>query len=139
MKLKTTIGLAVAGLMATSCATNQAALADVNGIHGEWKITHANGVSTKEGTSPATITFTQDGKINGCATVNQFFGDYVYNGRDLTFNHMGLTRMMGLGHSMEIERNVIDALNTTKSASVSKDKATFYNEKGEQTLVLKRK
>ncbi len=139
MKLKKTLCLAFAGLMAASCATNQTAIADVSGIHGEWQITHANGMSTKEGTEPATITFSSDGKVNGCATVNRFFGDYDYNGRALTFGHMGLTRMMGMGHSMEIERNVIDALNTTKSASVSKDKATLYNEKGEKTLVLKRK
>ncbi len=139
MKLKKTLGLALAGLMVAGCATHQAALADVNTIHGEWQITHANGMSTKEGTDPATISFSEDGKVNGCATVNRFFGDYEYNGRTLTFGHMGLTRMMGMGHSMEIERNVIDALNTTKSASVSKDKATFYNDKGEKTLVLKRK
>ncbi len=139
MKLKNVFALAAAGFMAVGCATNQAALADVNDIYGEWDITMANGVSTKKGTSPATITFSEDGKVNGCATVNRFFGDYEFNGRTLTFSHIGLTRMMGMEHSMNIERNVIDAVNTTASASIGKNKVTLYNSKGETTMVLKRK
>ncbi len=139
MKLKNVFALATAGFMAVGCATNQAALADVNDIYGEWDITMANGVSTKKGTSPATITFSEDGKVNGCATVNRFFGSYEFDGRTLTFSQIGLTRMMGVGHSMNIERNVIDAVNTTASASIGKDKVTLYNSKGETTMVLKRK
>ncbi|MFI3278142.1 MAG: META domain-containing protein [Rikenellaceae bacterium] len=42
-----------------------------------------------------TITFGEDGKVNGLAECNRFFGDYATSDKkELKFDHMGMTRMM---------------------------------------------
>jgi len=107
-------------------------------IQGEWSIIEAKGISTKEGTRPATINFTADGKVNGCATVNSFFGDYTFDGQNLSFDHLGLTRMMGMEHSMKIEDAVIDAINKTKTVAVKKGKVEFYDAEGNKVIELKK-
>lgn len=125
------------GMMA-SCNSSKTTAVDPASIVGEWSIVEAQGVSTKEGTRPATITFTADGKVNGCATVNSFFGDYVFDGKALSFDHLGLTRMMGMEHSMKIEQAVVDAINKTKSASIEGGSVIFFDAEGNKVLELER-
>lgn len=124
------------GMMA-SCNSSKT-VADPASIQGEWSIVEAKGISTKEGTNPATITFTADGKVNGCATVNNFFGDYTFDGQNLTFDHLGLTRMMGMEQSMKIEDAVVDAINKTKTATVEEGKAEFFDAEGNKVIELKK-
>jgi heat shock protein HslJ len=76
--------------------------------------------------------------VNGCATVNSFFGDYTFDGQNLSFDHLGLTRMMGMEHSMKIEDAVIDAINKTKTVAVKKGKAEFYDAEGNKVIELKK-
>lgn len=123
--------------MMASCNSSKS-VTDPASIQGEWSIIEAKGISTKEGTRPATITFTADGKVNGCATVNSFFGDYTFDGQNLTFDHLGLTRMMGLEHSMKIEDAVVDAINKTKTATVEEGKAEFFDAEGNKVIELKK-
>ena len=130
--------LLVVGMTVVGCNSNKAVVSDPASIHGEWNIVEAKGLSTEEGTHPATITFTADGKVNGCATVNNFFGDYTFDGKSLMFDHLGLTRMMGMETSMKIEDAVVDAINKTKTATVDGDKATFFDADGNKLLELER-
>lgn len=139
--MKKFFGGALASLLAigmVSCNFGKSALADPASLQGEWTIVEAKGISTKESTRPATITFTADGKINGCAAVNSFFGDYTFDGKTLSFDHVGMTRMMGDEESMKIEDAVIDAINKAKTAEVQKDKATLFDAEGNEVIELKK-
>lgn len=125
--------LIVAVLMVMgSCATQKSAKLD-----GEWLITNACGVNTQGGDSDAFIKFDGNGKVNGNATVNSFFGSYTTNGNSLTFGTVGMTRMMG--RSMEMEDAITKALNSTATVKVEEDNATIYDKDGNAVMNLKRK
>lgn len=130
--------LLVASMAVVGCNSNKSVVADPTSIQGEWTIVEAQGVSTEGGTHPATITFDAEGKVNGCATVNNFFGEYTFDGKNLSFDHLGLTRMMGMDHSMKIEEAVVDAINKTKAAEVEEGKATFFDAEGNKLIELKK-
>lgn len=131
--------LLATGLLVASCNSGKTAVADATSLQGEWSIVEAKGISTKDSERPTTITFSADGKINGCAAVNSFFGDYKFDGKVLSFDHVGMTRMMGMEQSMKIEDAVIDAINKTKSATVEKGKATLFDADGNRVIELKSK
>ena len=133
--MKKFFGGALSSLLAigmVSCNSGKSALADPASLQGEWTIVEAKGISTKESTRPATITFTADGKMNS------FFGDYTFDGKTLSFDHVGMTRMMGDEESMKIEDAVIDAINKAKTAEVQKDKATLFDAEGNEVIELKK-
>ena len=75
---------------------------------------------------------------DSCAAVNSFFGDYTFDGKTLSFDHVGMTRMMGDEESMKIEDAVIDAINKAKTAEVQKDKATLFDAEGNEVIELKK-
>lgn len=106
-------------------------------LDGEWLITNACGVNTQGGDSDAFINFDGNGKVNGNATVNTFFGSYTTSGNTLTFGTMGMTRMMG--GSMKMEDAITDALNNTATWEVNNDEATIFNKEGKPVMTLKRK
>lgn len=139
MKKGVFASLLATGMIVVGCNSGKTVVADAASLHGEWSIVEAKGISTKDGTRPATITFSADGKVNGCATVNSFFGEYKFDGKTLSFDHLGLTRMMGMEHSMKIEEAVVDAINKTKSATVKKNKATLFDAEGNKVIELRSK
>lgn len=130
------VPIAAFGLVLCSCSPSEKTTTDASSIIGEWSILKADGVSTKEGANPATISFDSEGKINGCASVNRFFGSYKFDGKKLTLDQIGLTRMMG--PNMEIEDAVIKAINSVNSAKINSNKATLFDDEGVEIMKLKR-
>lgn len=119
-----------------ACAIATVACADRSAdISGRWSIETACGMSTEGADTPAFISF-EDGRVNGNASVNSFFGEYSRRNDRLTISRVGMTRMMG--GSMEIEQAVIDAVNSIASLKVEGDKATAYNAEGEAVMTLAR-
>lgn len=123
-------------LMLGSCGTckNQNMKTDITGT---WTIVEAMGKSTVGGDSEAVITFSSDGKLNGNATVNAFFGDYSFKTGTLSFSNVGMTRRMG--KSMDIEANVIQAVNESASISVDGNSAVISDKNGKKTMTLRKK
>lgn len=128
--------VATCGFILQSCSPSGKVTTDASSIIGEWNILEAEGISTKDGSSPATINFNADGKVNGCASVNRFFGVFECDGKNLSLGNVGVTRMMG--PNMEIEDAVIKAINSTHSVRIKGDKASVFNNEGTEVMKLKR-
>lgn len=120
----------------SACTTGKKVMKTSGGLFGEWKIEQAMGKSTAGGDSPAVINFSNDGRINGNASVNSFFGGYTSDGKNMSFTHIGMTRMMG--QSMEIEDAVTQAINTTARISINGDNALVYDKDGNIVMKLTR-
>lgn len=126
-------------LLAAACAisligcTGQKNAKDMD-ITGKWNIEKAMGVSTQTAERPTYIIFDKDGKVNGCASVNVFSGEYALKGEKLTLSYIGMTKMMGA--SMDVEDAVTNAINTTASIKVKGDNAYILNAKNDTIMVL---
>ncbi len=118
-----------------SCSASKGAAAGAS-VKGSWAITEACGVSTAKGMNPAEITF-ENGKMHGCTSINNFFGGYKLSGNKLQLTDVGMTRMMG--HPIEVEDAVTQALNSAATVSVSGDSATIFDASGKAVMHLKRK
>ena len=108
-------------------------------LQGEWLITKANDVKTAKYEGDASLTFSADGRANGRAVVNGFFGDYVFDGKNILFGRVGATKMMGPEEEMKAESAILQAINDAKSATVDADKATIYDSKGKVVMTLEKK
>lgn len=115
----------------TNCKSNQP-----TDITGKWLIETANGTSTTEAMNEAFITFGDSGRVNGCAGVNTFFGDYTLSDGAFRISNIGMTRMMG--HNIEIEDAVCDALNNSAKIKVDGNTATIFNAANEAIITLKK-
>lgn len=106
-------------------------------LDGKWMIKSANSVAVAEGdTSAYVILSVAEKTINATAGCNSIFGAIDRNGRaanSLKFENMGATRMMCQDYDA-IERALIDALNNTRSFTLSNGELTFSNEKDEVVL-----
>lgn len=131
-----TASIVACSLLLHSCSPSGNVTTDASNIIGEWNILKAEGISTKDGANPATISFNAEGKVNGCASVNRFFGSYEFDGRNLSLGNLGVTRMMG--PNMEIEDAVIKAINSTHSVRIKGDKASFFDNEGAKVMTLKK-
>ncbi len=134
MKSKT-LCLAVA-LTLASCGGTKNVFID-GGLTGSWAIERALDTDTAGSEEETWISFGEDGRMNGCAGVNLFFGEYALEGSQLSLSNVGMTRR--LGASMDVERAVTEAINTLKTVSISKDKAYCLGEEGDTLLWLRRK
>ncbi len=130
-----TFCLATAFILA-SCGGTKNVFID-GGLTGSWAIERAAGTETAGSEEETWISFSDDGRINGCAGVNLFFGEYSLDGSQLSLSNVGMTRK--LGASMDVERAVTDAINTLKTVSVARDRAFCFSEEGDTLLWLVRK
>ena len=90
--------------------------------------------STENGDNQAYIIFDNEGKVNGCASVNVFSGEYSLKGEKLTLSYIGITKMMGA--NMDVEDAVTNAINTTAAIKAKGDKAYILNAKNDTIMVL---
>ena len=106
-------------------------------ILGDWEIVEAGGHAVETGFDKATISFDANGGVNGCTSINRFFGNYKLKGDSLEFGNIGLTKMMG--PTPDVERAVVDGLNTgVKLKFEDKDNAVVLSKDGTEVLKLKR-
>ena len=103
-------------------------------LEGEWNIVTACGKSAEGGMKPAFINFAKDGKVNGNASVNSFFGSYTFDGKKLKLGQVGMTRMMG--PSMDIEDAVTKAINTVETIKIDGKKATLFDADGKEVMTI---
>lgn len=139
--LKKTIMGALASLVAvsmilSSCSSSKNA-AGTSALEGEWNIVTACGKSAEGGMEPAFINFAKDGKVNGNASVNSFFGSYTFDGKKLKLGQVGMTRMMG--PSMDIEDAVTKAINTVETIKIDGKKATLFDADGKEVMTIEKK
>ena len=119
-----------------SCGTGKKIDAS-KAILGDWEIVEAGGHAVETGFDKATISFDANGGVNGCTSINRFFGSYKLKGDSLEFGSIGLTKMMG--PTPEVERAVVDGLNTgVKVKFEDKDNAVVLSKDGTEVLKLRR-
>lgn len=123
-------------LMLGSCGTCKKQNMETD-ITGTWTIVEAMGKSTAGGDSEAVITFDNEGKLNGNASVNAFFGDYKFKTGTLSFSNVGMTRRMG--QSMDIEASVIQAVNKSATISIDGNSAVISDKNGKKVMTLRKK
>lgn len=136
MKTRNLMMAALFAAMLSACNTAKTVVKTSGSLFGEWKIEQAMGKNTAGGDRPAVINFTSDGRINGNASVNSFFGGYTSDGKNMSFTHIGMTRMMG--QSMDIESAVTEAINSTARISINGDDAVVYDKDGNVVMKLTR-
>ncbi len=61
-------------------------------------------------TPSAELTFGDDGRVTGRATINRFFGAYEIVGDVVTFGALGSTMMAGLPDAMDQEHRLLQTL-----------------------------
>ena len=132
---KTLLFAAFAALLVGCSKTPTADKTATPDILGQWVITEAMGVSTNDADTTAYINFDAK-KVNGCASVNYFFGPYTLNGDTIQFGNLGMSRKMG--KNMDVENAVTEALNKAKFINVEGDQMTVLNEQGIKIMVLLR-
>ena len=105
-------------------------------IYGEWRIENVMGKSTADAESETFISFGRDGNVNGCASVNNFFGEYKLKNGRLSFSNVGMTQM--LGFSMDIDDAVAEALRKTAKIEIKGNTATVKSLDGKVIMTLKK-
>ena len=105
-------------------------------ITGNWKIEDLPSASEKKikPAPNAEINFTKD-TVNGCAGDNRFFGSVKFDGNNITFSQMGMTKMMG--PNSEYETCFIEALNDTAAYAVKDKKICLVSKDGKILIILK--
>ncbi|MGW4532732.1 META domain-containing protein [Nocardia sp. NPDC004340] len=73
-----------------------------------------------------TLTITPDGKVSGSAGCNQMTGTAAIDGEDVTFA-IATTRMMCAPEVMEVEKQVLEALDGKVKATIDSDVLTLRN------------
>lgn len=107
----------------------------VQGITSEtWNIVEVKGKVISEYDQQPFIMFAEDGRYNGNASVNNFFGEYTIKGESISFSDAGMTRKMG--RSMQTETEIMQALFGARKIKVSGNDVTLSDENGKELLKL---
>lgn len=106
-------------------------------LTGQWLITKAFDHPTSSSENTAFITFSPDGKINGCTGANKFFGSCSIDASSITFSNIGTTRMFA-GPYQDTENAVLKALDEAKSFSINGNQATISDASNTIILILTR-
>ena len=85
----------------------------------------------------AELTFGDDGRVTGRATINRVFGPYAIDGDRLTFGALGTTMMAGLPDAMDQEQRLLQILGAplTIDAGAADGRITLLAD-GQPALVL---
>lgn len=97
MPFPRTVTVVQGGRTFTGCGGEPASL-----LRAEWVVTAIDGKPVLASATP-TVTFEADGKINGMASCNRFFGGYSLSGEGLAVGPLGSTKMLCEPEVMEQE------------------------------------
>ncbi|WP_111640841.1 META domain-containing protein [Marinimicrobium alkaliphilum] len=93
-----------------------------------WRVTRI-GDSPVVQNSPARIQFSDNGKVNGNASCNRFFGEYEHaQGKLRLLGPPGATKMMCLPHLMTQETQVLESLIQVDRAEVKAGQLLLLDE-----------
>lgn len=91
-------------------------------IHKKWELSELDGQPVM-GYQPIFIELTSANKINGFTGCNQLTGSYtIENGSQLRFDHLGSTRMACPETEMNLEAEILEALNSTDNFTIQNGK-----------------
>lgn len=133
MRRYTTLIFALLAILASSCGRID--------LNGEWKIISVGVVTVQASQAVPTLSFNEEtGLVHGYTGVNVFNGEYTQEGRRLSLDNIGMTRMAGPSEDMELERKIITAFEEVHSTRMTEDEELiFINNEGDTLMVLARK
>lgn len=133
MRRYTTLIFALLAILASSCGRID--------LNGEWKIISVGVDTVQASQAVPTLSFNEEtGLVHGYTGVNVFNGEYTQEGRKLSLDNIGTTRMAGPSEDMELERKIITAFEEVHSARMTEDdELIFINNEGDTLMVLARK
>ena len=133
MRRYTTLIFALLAILASSCGRID--------LNGEWKIISVGADTVQASQAVPTLSFNEEtGLVHGYTGVNVFNGEYTQEGRKLSLDNIGTTRMAGPSEDMELERKIITAFEEVHSARMTEDdELIFINNEGDTLMVLARK
>lgn len=134
---QTLLFLALAALFSlTACSATPPAFT------GEWRIVsygpEGSLIPAVAGVDTS-VNFQADGKINGNAGCNQFFGTYTVDGETIEFSAIGSTMMACLDGRMEQEQGVLAVLSGEASYALSGNSLIITSAEGALLVVLEKK
>lgn len=127
----------LSGLLLAACSGGTA-----NSVVGTWRL---DSYGSPGNTTPAapdvdtSITFTEDGKIEGNVGCNGFGGDYTVDGNTITFGPIVSTLMFCEGPVGDQETTTLSVLAETVSYTLEGDTLTITSSDGSSVIVLSRK
>ncbi len=115
----------------TGCGGEPAAL-----LRGEWIIAEINGKPPVAGSTP-TVKFEADGKLNGNASCNRFFGAYTLTGEGLTVGDLGSSMMACDQPLMDQEMMVLEILKGLGGFAIGEDGALILRGNDGRTITAR--
>lgn len=106
------------------------ALALSQRLTGFWRVEKLDGKKLLPGTT-ITMFFTEDGRVNGKATVNNYFASWIESDGLILFTRAGMTMMAGPEGHMEQESLFIKMLGKARNYKIDGDLLTLRDREGE--------
>tara|TARA_R110000850_G_scaffold135116_3_gene256283 strand:- start:2452 stop:2901 length:450 start_codon:yes stop_codon:yes gene_type:complete len=107
---------------------------DKMSVIGEWRVEYIAGRGVIDN-SPARLRFGEEGKLNGNASCNRFFGDYQRDANRLTIKEpLGTTRMLCIPALNEQEARLLTALPGTHNIAIRHGILTLTDDSGKEVL-----
>ena len=133
MRRYTTLIFILLAVLASSCGRID--------LNGEWKIISVGVDTVQSSQAVSTLSFNEEtGLVHGYTGVNVFNGEYTQEGRRLSLDNIGMTRMAGPADDMELERKIITAFEAVHSTRMTEnDELIFINNEGDTLMTLARK
>ncbi len=124
----------VVEVLKKSDVTGDIVLEDLTGK--EWKLEYLKSDGVQYGVEDKipTLVFSEDGKVNGFAGCNNYFGQYDLDGRSLYFDQIGSTRMH-CEETMELEQAFLKLLNIELRGVFSESKLILSGDGGNQMIL----
>ena len=96
---------------------------------GKWKVESIAGSPVID-RNPAYIQFTEDGRVSGNSSCNQFSGGYEQTGVQLSFGQMATTRKMCPGALMDQETRFLKSLAKVTRAEIKNELLLLLDAEG---------
>ena len=129
MSFPKSVTVAIGSKTFTGCGGEPSTL-----LQGQWTITEIDGKPAIAGSTP-TIGFETDGKVNGNASCNRFFGGYTLTGEGLTAGDLGASMMMCDQTLMDQETKVLEILKGLAGFGISEDGKLILRTNDGRTII----
>ncbi len=86
--------------------------------------------------TPPVLEFLPDNRLSGDLGCNRAAGSFEFDGQNILFNKVGVTRKMCAPQYMELESKMLDLLQHARTVSKSDKGLTFYDADGNEIMTL---
>ena len=122
----------------SACSHIPASSTDNNTLQDQWLITSINKMAVISD-SKATITFTEDNKINGNASCNNFFGGYTQQDNKIDFGPTASTKMLCMDNVNQQEQRFLQVLSNVDHYQIDNNTLILSNENNSETITAIRR